>query len=331
MIPIHIGIDDTDSVSGMCTTYLASELILEFNECDVIGYPRLVRLNPNIPWKTRGNGAICLRFGKGVGESRPVCKIGDRTYGFYADGNGSQVAQEFEERVAKIVESHYMLDDDNSFLKKQLMDLSASEIIGADSGLADVMQMVRQVARFDSPVMLLGETGVGKGLVANAIHQASLRKHGPFVSVNCGAIPDSLLDSELFGHEKGSFTGAISQKRGRFERADKGTIFLDEIGDLPFNMQVKLLRFLDENKIEKVGGNRPFPLDVRIIAATNRNLMQEVVKESFRLDLYYRLSVLLIRIPPLVERKEDIPLHDVYGPLYYIFQFPYISRPVMLI
>ena len=200
-----------------------------------------------------------------------------------------------------------MLADDNRFLHGQLRELSGDEIIGSQFGLKGVMEKVRQVASLDSPVLLLGETGAGKEVIANAIHYSSHRKDGPFIKVNCGAIPETLMDSELFGHEKGAFTGAISQKRGRFERADKGTIFLDEIGELPLQAQVRLLHVLQNREIERVGGTSPIPVDIRIISATHRNLEQMITAHRFREDLWFRLNVFPIKIPPLRERKEDIP------------------------
>jgi transcriptional regulator with GAF, ATPase, and Fis domain len=169
------------------------------------------------------------------------------------------------------------------------------------------MEMVRQVAPLNNSVLLLGETGTGKDVIANVIHFASSRKDGPFIKVNCGAIPESLIDSELFGHEKGAFTGAITEKRGRFERAQGGTIFLDEIGELPLQAQVRLLRVLQYREIERVGGSRPIPLDIRVIAATHRNLESMVSENRFREDLWFRLNVFPIIIPPLRQRKEDIP------------------------
>jgi transcriptional regulator with GAF, ATPase, and Fis domain len=169
------------------------------------------------------------------------------------------------------------------------------------------MEMVQQVAPLDSPVLLLGETGTGKEVIANAIHYSSPRKDGPFIKVNCGAIPETLLDSELFGHERGAFTGAISQRRGRFERADRGTIFLDEIGELPPQAQVRLLNVLQRKEIERVGGGSPIPVDTRIISATNRNLEGMIASGRFREDLWFRLNVFPIMIPPLRQRKEDIP------------------------
>jgi transcriptional regulator with GAF, ATPase, and Fis domain len=199
------------------------------------------------------------------------------------------------------------LDDDNRYLRQQIRELAPSQIIGANRGLKNVMQMVRQVANIDSPVLLLGETGVGKGVLANAIHYSSPRKQMPFVSVNCGSIPDSLFESELFGHEKGAFTGANARKKGRFERANTGTIFLDEIGELPVQAQVRLLHVFQEKYIERVGGTEAIPIDVRIISATNRNLQDMIKAGKFREDLWYRLNVFPIIIPPLRHRKEDIP------------------------
>lgn len=200
-----------------------------------------------------------------------------------------------------------MLADDNRYLMHELRSVSGDEIIGADFGLSMVMKMVEQVAPLDSAVLLLGETGTGKELIASAIHNSSPRKEGPFIKVNCGAIPETLLDSELFGHEKGAFTGAIGQKRGRFERADKGTIFLDEIGELPPQAQVRLLHVLQRKEIERVGGTHSIPVDIRIISATHRNLQEMVGRGQFREDLWFRLNVFPIMIPPLRQRKGDIP------------------------
>jgi transcriptional regulator with PAS, ATPase and Fis domain len=168
------------------------------------------------------------------------------------------------------------------------------------------MEMVREVAPLDSPVLLQGETGVGKEIIANAIHSLSRRKNGPFIQVNCGAIPETLIDSELFGHERGAFTGAISQKRGCFERAESGTIFLDEVGELPLQAQVRMLRVLQDKNIHRVGGGSQIKVDIRIIAATHQNLHEMVKRRLFRDDLWFRLNVFPIIIPPLRDRKEDI-------------------------
>ncbi|MEE9911038.1 MAG: sigma 54-interacting transcriptional regulator [Deltaproteobacteria bacterium] len=199
------------------------------------------------------------------------------------------------------------LADDNRYLQKELRDIYGDKIIGENSGLKDIMAMVRQVAPLTSPVLLLGETGSGKDVIANAIHYSSQRRGGPFIKVNCGAIPDTLLDSELFGHEKGAFTGADAQKRGRFERAHGGTIFLDEVGELLPQAQVRMLRVLQEKEIERVGGAKAVPVDIRLITATNRNLEEMAHSNQFRRDLWFRLNVFPILIPPLRERKADIP------------------------
>ena len=200
------------------------------------------------------------------------------------------------------------LADDNRYLQDELRTLSGSEVIGAEFGLRQVMDMVRQVAPLKSPVLLMGETGVGKEVIANAVHNLSLCSNGPFIRVNCGAIPPTLMDSELFGHEKGAFTGAQFQKRGRFERADGGTIFLDEIGELPLEAQVRLLRVLQEKEIERVGGTETIKVDIRVIAATHRNLDRMLADGRFREDIYFRLRVFPITIPPLRQRPEDIPV-----------------------
>lgn len=200
-----------------------------------------------------------------------------------------------------------LLADDNRLLRQALHAASTTEMIGADGGLKNVMEAVNQVAPLKSHVLLLGETGVGKEMVANAIHFLSPRKDGPFVKINCGAIPESLIDSELFGHEKGAFTGALARKIGRFERAHRGSIFLDEVGDLPPAVQVRLLRVLQEKEIERVGGTAPVKVDVRIIAATNKDLETLVRQGRFREDIWFRLNVFPILVPPLRHRKSDIP------------------------
>lgn len=208
---------------------------------------------------------------------------------------------------AEVVMLKDILSDDNRYLQGELHRRSGDGIVGSDYGLKNVMHKVQQVAGLNSPVLLLGETGAGKDVIANAIHYASNRHKGPFISVNCGAIPENLIDSELFGHEKAAFTGALSQKRGRFERANKGTIFLDEIGELPPAAQVRFLRVLQNREIERVGGSKTIPLDIRIIAATNRDLEAMIKNRQFREDLWFRLNVFPIRIPPLRDRSVDIP------------------------
>ena len=209
-------------------------------------------------------------------------------------------------RYRELLELKELLAEDNRFLHSELRQIAGEEIIGADFGLRSVMEMVRQVAPLSSPVLLSGETGTGKEVIAGAIHNLSMQKDGPFITVNCGAIPENLIDSELFGHEKGAFTGAISSKRGRFERAHGGTIFLDEVGELQLEAQVRLLRVLQEKEIERVGGTEPIKVDIRVIAAANRDLEVMIRDRKFREDLYFRLKVFPIAIPPLRERRGDI-------------------------
>ncbi len=181
------------------------------------------------------------------------------------------------------------------------------QVIGKSAALEMVLEQVECVAPTDSTVLIQGETGTGKELIARAIHNISARCGRPFVKLNCAAIPLDLLESELFGHEKGAFTGAIAQKLGRFEAADKGTLFLDEVGDIPLTLQPKLLRVLQEQEFERLGGTRTHQVDVRLVAATNRDLSDMVRRNAFRSDLYYRLNVFPIQLPPLRERREDIP------------------------
>jgi two-component system nitrogen regulation response regulator NtrX len=184
----------------------------------------------------------------------------------------------------------------------------AYEMIGESQAIRDIKEMIDKVAPTHARVLITGESGTGKELVARWLHEKSLRAKGPFVEVNCAAIPSELIESVLFGHEKGSFTSAIKQRKGDFEQASGGTLFLDEIGDMSLDAQAKVLRALQENKIMRVGGEKEIPVDVRIIAATNKNIKKEIANNRFREDLYHRLSVILINVPPLHDRKEDIPL-----------------------
>ena len=201
------------------------------------------------------------------------------------------------------------LREENKRLKNELKNkYRINNIIGNSNKMREVYQMISQVSKSNATVLVRGESGTGKELVANSLHYNSLRSKGPFVKVNCAALPVNLIESELFGHEKGAFTGAVKQKLGKFELAHKGTIFLDEIGSVGLDIQVNLLRVLQEKELERLGGDKTFRVDVRIVAATNRNLERSVKKETFRDDLYYRLNVFPIYLPPLRERKTDILL-----------------------
>lgn len=202
---------------------------------------------------------------------------------------------------------HSQMKGELSTLKRTL-DETKSPVIGETTGLLNVMTQMRRVAETNATVLIHGESGTGKELIASAIHRHSSRAAAPFIAINCGAIPLTLMESELFGHERGAFTDAKEAKAGTFERADGGTLFLDEVGELPLEAQVKLLRVLEDRQITRIGGKKPIPVDVRIVAATNRNLEEEVKNGRFRLDLLYRLNIFVLLLPPLRERKEDVPL-----------------------
>ena len=213
------------------------------------------------------------------------------------------------EAYAQLESQKYRLEEENLSPRASATEAAEdSELVGRSHALQRVHLQVEQVAPTDATVLLLGETGTGKGLIARSIHDRSKRSEGPFVTVNCAALPESLLESELFGHEKGAFTGAVSQKLGRFETADGGTVFLDEIGEMPMHLQVKLLRFLHDLEFERIGSSQTRKVDTRVIAATNRNLDEMIEQGRFRSDLYFRIGVFPIQMPPLRERRSDIPL-----------------------
>jgi DNA-binding NtrC family response regulator len=215
-----------------------------------------------------------------------------------------------------IVESALQIQDDRRSAGQPDAEMPKHDgrvkMIGISRALQEVFKLVGRVARSDAPVLIAGESGTGKELVAKAVHEYSPRRQKEMITINCGAIPENLLESELFGHEKGSFTGAIARRAGRFEQADGGTLFLDEIGDMPLSIQVKLLRVLQDGSFSRVGSNETLTTDVRIVAATHKNLVEEVAGGRFREDLYYRLNVVEIKIPALRERMEDIPLLAEY-------------------
>jgi two-component system NtrC family response regulator len=210
--------------------------------------------------------------------------------------------------VKKALETHRLIKE-NRLLNEALLDrFRYGNMVGKSKAMLKVYDMIEKVAQTRASVLITGPSGTGKELIAKAIHYNGPRKDRPFVSVNCGALTETLLESELFGHEKGAFTGAVSMKKGRFELADGGTLFLDEIGDMPAALQVKLLRVLQEMEFERVGGTRTIKVDVRVLAASNRNIKEDVAEGTFREDLFYRLNVINMEVPPLYERVDDIPL-----------------------
>jgi formate hydrogenlyase transcriptional activator len=241
-----------------------------------------------------------------------VCSVRDGAF----DAEAVQLMSEIAETLAPAVDNalaYREIEDLKDRLAKEKryleseVDASFEDVVGHSPALKKVLALVASVARTDSMVLIQGETGTGKELVARAIHRLGERRDGTFVKLNCAAIPTGLLESELFGHEKGAFTGAVSQKAGRFELAHRGTLFLDEVGEIPLDLQPKLLRVLQDQEFERLGGTRTLKVDARVVAATNRNLAEMVGKGSFRSDLFYRLNVFPISLPPLRDRPEDIP------------------------
>ena len=210
--------------------------------------------------------------------------------------------------VRRALERHALVEENRRLRTELEKSLGARTIIGQSPIMRDTLELIDQVAPSSATVLVTGESGTGKELAARAIHSGSRRASKPFVAINCAAIPDSILESELFGYEKGAFTGAVQRREGRFERAHTGTLFLDEIGEMAPHVQVKLLRVLQEGEIERLGGTEPISVDCRIVAATNRDLAEEVREGRFREDLYYRLNVITVELPPLRERPEDVPL-----------------------
>jgi two-component system response regulator HydG len=217
-------------------------------------------------------------------------------------------AEELKILVRKALE-YYRLHQENVLLKERLADrFDFSRILGRSRAMKELFETLSHIVSSDATVLIYGESGTGKELVANAIHQNSPRAQNPFIKVSCAALPETLLESELFGHERGAFTGAVSRKAGRFQLADGGSLFLDEVSEMSPATQVKLLRVLQEREFEPLGSSRTIQVDIRVIAATNKNLEEEVKEGGFREDLFYRLNVIPLHLPPLRERKEDIPL-----------------------
>ena len=279
--------------------------------------PAVVTLDLGLPPRPEGVEEGFLALGEML-ELNPLTKViiitgqGEKDNALKAIGLGaydffSKPIQIDELKVVLRRAFHLVqLEHENRELQQRLREEGFEGMLGASTQVQEVFSSIRKVATTDVSVLIVGESGTGKELVARAIHRQSSRKEFPFVVINCGAIPENLLESELFGHEKGSFTGAHIQRKGRFEMAQGGSLFLDEIGELPLLLQVKLLRFLQEQKIERIGGREEIPIDARVLAATNRDLKQALNDGKFREDLYYRLGVVTIILPPLREREEDI-------------------------
>jgi Nif-specific regulatory protein len=254
-----------------------------------------------VPIRIGEDGAV------GVFAAQPSAATGLRQCARFLEMVANLIGQTV--RLSHKVEAEQRaLREERDKLRRQVKgNHGFDSVVGRTAAMQLVFEQVRQVAKWNTTVLIRGESGTGKELVANAIHYNSPRARGPFVKLNCAALPDNLLESELFGHEKGAFTGALTQRKGRFELADGGTLFLDEIGEISPAFQAKLLRVLQEGEFERVGGNRTLKVDVRVIAATNRDLERAVASGDFREDLYYRLNVMPIQMPPLRERTEDIP------------------------
>ena len=237
----------------------------------------------------------------------------DATRGAFASDSASGANEEaLRHALEEIARLKARLASESHGYREEQYDSDAEDIVGRTPALARLLDQITQVAATNSAVLVTGETGTGKELVARAVHRQSRRRDKPFVIVNCGALTPALVETELFGHERGAFTGAITRRAGRFELANRGTIFLDEVGELPEEIQVKLLRVLQTGEVQRLGSNDTIRVDVRVIAATNRNLEEAVASGRFRADLYYRLHVFPVHVPPLRERREDIPLLVAY-------------------
>jgi PAS domain S-box-containing protein len=273
-----------DSLAGVAQSHVVRSLRT------AAGHRRTIRWTNVTLRDASGGGGGVLRVGADVTEQR-----------------AAEAAR--DEAIRELEEFRRQLEEENVFLRQELeVSHGFSDIVGESDTLKYVLHRVEQVAETDTTVLVEGETGVGKELIARAIHRRSSRSTRPFITVDCGSLPANLVESELFGHEKGAFTGATTLRKGRFELADGGTIFLDEVGDLPLDLQVKLLRVLQEGEFSRIGSSRLRSVDVRVIAATHRSLQEEVGAGRFREDLFYRLHVYPITVPPLRERRADIPL-----------------------
>ncbi len=282
-------------------------------------HPALVTLDLGLPPDARGVEEGFLTLSSLISENpytkviiisgqeekqNALMAIGQGAYDFFCKPVQVEEVSIILRRAFRV----HQLESEHRTLQATRAEDSFMELIGTSSQIQQVFSIIEKVAATEAPVLILGESGTGKELVARALHGRSLRKAGPFIPINCAAIPETLLESELFGHEKGAYTGAHTQRKGRIEMADGGTLFLDEIGDLPSSLQVKLLRFLQEHTIERIGGRKEIAINSRVIAATNRDIDQAIRDGSFREDLFYRLGVVKIMVPPLRDREGDIAL-----------------------
>lgn len=278
---------------------------------DVAKDPRWYKqISESIGFKTRSIACVPMKI---KGEIIGVVEIIDKADGSAITGNDLKILSVFAELAAMAIGNARKIEHDRQAIKdlKERLELKY-ELVGESRALSKVISDAVKVANSKTSTLILGESGTGKELLARLIHRAGARKDEPMIVLNCAALPETLLEDELFGHEKGAFTGAVGRKIGKFELADRGTIFLDEIGEMSPGMQSKLLRILQEGVFYRVGGNTSIPVDVRVISATNRNIAKDVAEGKFREDLYYRLNVVQLRMPPLRERKEDIPLLAQY-------------------
>ena len=293
----------------------AAEEITGYNREEIIGKPcTVLDTDSCLQFTDQGKKKCCDLFEKGVlsnKKCRMRTKDGRTVYllknaVLLRDGKG-EITGAVESMTD--ITSLYMKELELEELKQELRDeFWFMGILGKSAEMQKLYEQIRNAATSEAPVLICGESGTGKDLVAKAVHKLSRRKKGPYIKMNCAALNQYILESELFGHKKGSFTGAISDRKGRFEAAHKGSIFLDEIGDMPVEMQAKLLRVLEEKVVERVGEHRPIPVDIRLISATNKDISALIPQEKFREDLLYRINSIFIKVAPLRERKEDIPL-----------------------
>lgn len=294
-------------------TIKAFQNVFVTREYDQIEYKLVTKSGKRIPYLGTGAPAVIDGEEYLIGTALDISEL-------------DLAREKIKEQVEEISKLYELLKEENIYLKDQLNKSDHySEIIGESEQLKYILYKVDQVAPTDATVLIQGETGTGKELVARAIHKRSKRNNDPFISVNCASIPENLIESELFGHEKGAFTGAVEKRIGRFELANKGTIFLDEIAELPLSVQPKLLRILQKGEFERIGSSKTIKTDARVISATNKNLEQEIANGRFRNDLYFRLNVFPITVIPLRERKSDIPLLVEYYTKFYSKKF---NKPI---